>query len=353
MTVAVDVVVLAYGQEPLLGECVASILAADHLTGKVVVVDNGAAAAVDALPADPRIVLVRPRTNTGYAGGCNLGAAAGTSEMVVFVNSDVLVEPDALTALATRLSDPMVGLATGCLLLLEDRHLREGASRDAARVNTAGNPVHWSGFSWCGGFGEARAGHLASGPVASISGGLFAVRRTVWESLGGFEETYFAYHEDVDLSLRCWLSGLRVVYEPGAVGWHDYAFSRNPHKSYLVERNRLLTWLTVPSTSTWVRMAVPFAVVQAMALTRSVLNGDGWAWLRASAWAVRHLPWIRARRRDVQRRRRLPDDVWLSLTHARLSPPDATGVAVPSWVNAVLAALSGLVVPRRTVSWSA
>ena len=63
----------------------------------------------------------------------------------------------------------------------------------------------------------------------------------MWDLLGGMDESYFMYHEDTDLSLRCHLAGLDVVYCPDAVATHAYEFSRNTGKMFYLERNRLLT----------------------------------------------------------------------------------------------------------------
>jgi GT2 family glycosyltransferase len=76
--------------------------------------------------------------------------------------------------------------------------------------------VHFLGFSWAGRCGEPARSPELPADVASISGACFGVRRELWQRLGGFEDQYFAYHEDVDLSLRCWLAGLSVRYVPGA-----------------------------------------------------------------------------------------------------------------------------------------
>lgn len=347
MTRTVDVVVLGYGEEPLLTACVEALLASRGVDLRIHLVDNGAHEAVSRLPRHPALNVLTPGENRGYAGGCNLGAAHGSADVLVFVNSDVVVEPDALRALAARLADPAVGLATGCLLLLP-----EGGPRavDRATVNTVGNPVHWSGFSWCGGYGDPRSAHLAPTEVASVTGGLFAVRRDVWTALGGFDETFFAYHEDVDLSLRAWITGRAVVYEPAAVGWHDYAFGRNPRKAFLVERNRLLTMLTVPSARTWRRLAVPFLLVQMMAWARAAAAGDGLTWLRAAWWVARHASTVRRRRRAVQAIRSCGDEAWLALVERRLAPPAAVGVGVPNWVNIVLATLSRMAIPARAAT---
>ncbi len=90
-----------------------------------------------------------PGTNTGYTGGCNLGASHSTSEFVAFLNSDAVVAPDALAHLVDALNDPGVGIATALVLLYDE----------PAVVNSAGNPVHYSLLSWAGGWGDPASEH--------------------------------------------------------------------------------------------------------------------------------------------------------------------------------------------------
>jgi len=252
------------------------------------------------------------------------------------VNSDAVVAPDAVHALATALDDETVGLVTGCVLLApqDDEVARDEPK--GLRVNAAGNPVHWLGFSWCGGYGRPRSEYIARRDVASISGALFAVRRTHWRELGGFDALYFAYHEDVDLSLRTWCHGKRVVYEPAAVCLHRYEFTRHPSKIYLLERNRLITWLTVPSSSTLRALAVPMVVTQFLLLAYALTHGGSASLLKAWWWLLRHPSTVRKRRRLVQESRRVSDRAWIRLSEPVLTPPDPAGVRVPVAVNAVL-----------------
>jgi GT2 family glycosyltransferase len=326
----IDVVVLAYGAEPLLGACVAAVLASEHVDVRVFVVDNGAADAVRRIPADPRLQVLSPGRNTGFAQGCNVGAAAGDAGTLVFVNSDAIVAPDAIDALAGALDDETVGLVTGCVLLPGT------PAGGTPRVNAAGNPVHYLGFSWCGGYGRPRSEYATGRDVASISGALFAVRRDHWRALDGFDPLYVAYHEDVDLSLRTWCRGLRVVYEPAAACVHHYEFGRHPPKTYLLERNRLVTWLSVPSGGTLRRLAVPLAVSQCMLLAYALTHRGGRDWLKAWAWVIRHPLIVRNRRRRVQAGRRVSDEAWIRLAEPVLEPHDPVGVRVPGPVNAVL-----------------
>ena len=292
---AVQVVVLAYGAEPYLSDCVEAVLASVDDDGAPVdlvvsVVDNGAADSVAGLPSDDRIRVLRPGKNLGFAGGCNFAVAGLDSEFIVFVNSDAIVRPDAVARLLRAVEDPRVALACGGVRLADAPDL----------MNSVGNPVHFVGAVWAGGYREPAAEHAAAEDVASVSGAFFAVRRSTWAELDGFDEHYFAYHEDVDLSLRAWLRGYRVRFVPEAVATHHYEFSRTPTKFYLLERNRWITVLTVFPSRVLVAVGPALIAFEAVALLGAVRWGFVRQKLRGYRWLVGHAGYLRSRRRRVQ-----------------------------------------------------
>src|SRR5688500_9684479 len=106
MTPRVTAVMLAYGDEPWLPAAVAAVLASASIEVDVVLVDNGCTSgAVAAVENTPRVRVLRPATNTGYAGGCQLGAADATGDYLALVNSDALVAADALARLVAVASE--------------------------------------------------------------------------------------------------------------------------------------------------------------------------------------------------------------------------------------------------------
>jgi GT2 family glycosyltransferase len=334
---SVDVVVLAYGAERWLGACLDAALGSVGVIVRIILVDNGCPEAQAAAARDERVLLLSPGRNTGYAGGCVLGAAAGTAPTVVFVNSDAVVEPTALRAMIEALQEDSIGLVTGCVLLGEADGDGEVRSDDGTPlVNAAGNPVHWLGWSWAGGFRDPVGLHQQRCDVASASGALCGLRRAVWDAVGGFDPTYFAYHEDVDLSWRIWCSGRRVVYLPESRCLHHYEFSRHPAKLDLLERNRLLTVLTVYQWRTLARIGPALLLTEAGVVLLAFVNGWGPAKVRGMWWLLRHPGDIRRRRRWVDRIRAVSDSAWSSQLNNTLDlPPEAPG-QVPGPVGAIL-----------------
>ncbi len=319
-------VVPAFGPSPLLAECAAAVLGSTGVRTEVVLVDNGGTgSAVDDLDGAPGVRVLRPGRNTGFAGGCNLGVAAARGEYVALVNPDAVVAPDALARLVEALQEPDVGLATASLRL----------RAESTTMNSAGNPVHYLGLSWAGGLGEPAAAHAIRTDVAAASGAAVAFRRPTWDRLGGFWEEMFAYCEDTELSLRCWQTGMRVVYVPDAVVDHAYEFSRHPAKLYLLERNRLLLVLTLFERRTLLLLAPALAAFEVAVLVVAARQGwarekvRGWIWLLGSRSVIRR------RRAQVQRERTVDDAALAGLLSSRLTPGTDSGFRVPAVVNSL------------------
>jgi GT2 family glycosyltransferase len=321
----VTAVVLAYGPEPLLVECVDAILDSTGVEVDVVLVDNGCTTdAVDILAERPRTTILRPEANAGFAGGCNLGARAATGDVVAFVNGDAVVRPDALEELAKALDDDTVGMASGSL------HLYDSPDR----MNSAGNPLHFLGLSWAGGLGDPITEHTEPADVTGGTGAACALRRDYFLALGGFWETLFAYLEDTELSLRIWERGQRVRYVPTSVAHHRYEFSRNPRKTFLLERNRALLLLTHYERRTLTLLAPALLALDLVILALALRQGWAGSKVRSWWWVLRHRSEIRDRRRAIHASRLVSDRSLLPrLLTAHFTAGAETGLSVPGWVN--------------------
>jgi GT2 family glycosyltransferase len=296
--VDVTAVVLAYGDQPYLPDVVDRLLDSTGVGVQVVLVDNGCTSpSMDQFRNRPGVTLLEPGTNTGFTGGCNLGAAAATTEFLAFINSDAIVEPDALAELVAVAARPDVGLASASLRLAATPEL----------LNSDGNPIHVLGLSWSGNLGEPASGSPTEKKVPGATGAAVAVRREVWDALGGFTEELFAYLEDVDLSVRCWQRGWDVVYVPSAVVLHHYEFGRNPAKFYLLERNRLVLVTSLYQARTLALLA-PVLLAFEVAMI-AVAAAGGWlpAKLRGYRWLLQQRRWLAGHRRTVQSTRRCSD----------------------------------------------
>jgi GT2 family glycosyltransferase len=281
---------VAYRSGPALGRLLDSLAA--ESPHEVIVVDNGGDEEVP-----DGVALVSPGKNLGFGAGNNLAARQATGDALVFLNPDTVVTPGALTALVAPLEDPSVGIVTARLRLLDDPDT----------LNSAGNEVHVTGIAWAGGYGEpaATVGELRDVPFPS--GAAMAIRRDLFEKLGGFTEELFMYQEDLVLGWRVRLRGLRIVVNPAADVLHEYEFSRNPGKRYLLERNRLVFVLSSFSPRLLLLLFPVLASAEVGMLGLALK--EGWARDKAAGWwwLLRHAGWLRRQRRETQALRRVPD----------------------------------------------
>jgi GT2 family glycosyltransferase len=166
---------------------------------ELIVLDNasgdGTAEAVSELA--PAALVVRSARNLGFAAGCNVGAAQARGDLLVILNPDAAPRPGFGEAIRRPWVDGRGWAAWQALV----------ADGDGTTINSAGNPVHFTGIVWAGGHGQPIDAAPTAGEVAALSGACLAIPRRTWEGLGGFPESFFLYHEDVDLSLRLRLAG--------------------------------------------------------------------------------------------------------------------------------------------------
>ena len=292
---SLSVVVVAYHSGPALSRCL-DTLRHDVPEANVIVVDNGGSQD-DIEDVWERLQVVTPEENLGFAGGANRGAAETQDDVLVFLNPDTVVAPGALRRLARRLEDPTIGIAMARLQLLQ----RPGV------LNSGGTAVHVSGLAWAGRFGEPADEIKELEDVAAASGAALAIRRETFDALGRFTPELFMYQEDVELSWRAHLNGLRVVVDPRADVLHEYDFGRNPTKLALLERNRLIFVLTAYSARLLFLLGPVLVLGElamlALAARRRWFRGKlgGWWWL------MRHARWLFRHRRETQRLRKVRD----------------------------------------------
>jgi GT2 family glycosyltransferase len=303
------VVVVAYHSGSALARCLGALREAAP-EAEVIVVDNGGA---EADVGDARwegLRVVDPGENLGFAAGANRGAAETDRDVLVFLNPDTVATPGSLQRLASTLENPEIGIAMARLRLLDRPEL----------LNSGGTVVHVSGLAWAGRFGEPADEISALEDVAAASGAAFAIRRAMFHELGGFTGALFMYQEDVELSWRAHLRGLRVVVDPGADVFHEYEFGRHSTKLALLERNRVIFVVTAYSGRLLLLLGPVLALGElamlALAARRGWFRGKlgGWWWLMS------HPRWLARHRRETQGLRNVRDRELARFLAPRLDP---------------------------------
>jgi len=259
----VAAIVVNYEAGPLLEGCVASLL--DEGVDELVVVDNGSTdGSADRVRRRwPGVEVVSPGRNLGYGAAANRGVAATRSADVLICNADLVVAPGSVAALVDALgARPTVGIA-GPLVRTPEGDRYPSARRFPSLVDAAGHALLGM-FRPRNRFTEAyQRSDLAPvgdrvAPVDWVSGACLLARRSALERIGGFDEAYFMYAEDVDLCWRAGRAGWGVVYVPGAEVTHQQGVStaRHPYRMIL-EHHRSLLRFAGRSTTGWRRLLLP------------------------------------------------------------------------------------------------
>lgn len=238
----VSVVVVAYRHLDALFGCLeAATWATAGVPSELIVVDNGSVSA-GVRARFPAIKLIAPGFNSGFAGGVARALAIARGRWVALINDDATVEPDALTAMlaAGERSESIGSVAA---------QVRFSGAPE--RVNSAGIDVDRLGIAVERLAGASISEAAEPREVFGASACFALYRRAMLDQIGGFDERFFAYLEDVDVAWRARAAGWSCVYEPRAIAYHrGSASSRHgsARKYFLVGRNRV--WLLARNATT-------------------------------------------------------------------------------------------------------
>jgi GT2 family glycosyltransferase len=302
---SVAVVIPSWNSGELLRRCLDS-LREQGVELETLVVDNGSADGSVEHLRRAGVAHVALPCNSGFAAAVNLGAARTTAGAILVLNADTVLEPGCAGRLLEVLDgDDSLGGVQPRILQLEGGSAAAPGPIAEARVYSAGQALTADGRALEEGAGEPqRPELLAAREVFGVCGAACLLRRELFVELGGYDERYFAFYEDVDLNVRARIAGWRFEYVPEAVVWHvgnaswKEGFSRpGPENARLVARNRLATQVKFMPAS-----AIPrIAAVEAGALTRATRQRRFLATLRGKLSALRWLPALLRERRRLSR----------------------------------------------------
>jgi len=315
----VTVVVVTWEQRDLVLACLQS-LARQTVPHRVLVVDNASTDGTADMVAQhfPDVVILRQRSNLGFAGGVSVAMDVVDTRFVALLNNDAKADARWLEASLVALADPSVVAVTARLLLAED----------TSTINNAGGVLLTSGYCADRGLGSPDGERFAyPAEVFAFCGGAAVVRTLAVKAVGGFDADYFMYYEDTDLSWRLRLAGWHIVYAPDAVVHHLHAASSDSRSQMFAfhnERNRLLMLCTdAPlgfAVSRIARFALTTASLAGKRLTgratppHNVFRPD--LRLRVLVAVVACLPMTLRKRRHVPQRVRRSEVLheWLGVT---------------------------------------
>jgi GT2 family glycosyltransferase len=290
-----SVLIVAYESRDDLTKTLPALLGELGEGDELIVVDNkpGDGSVEVAREMAPRVRIVSPGRNTGFAGGANAGAEAAQGDLLVLLNPDAVPQPGFGEAIRRPWQEGRGWAAWQALVA-------DGAMTS---INSAGNPIHFTGIVWAGGHGRPLAEAPAPREVAALSGACLAIPLSEWRRVGGFPAEFFMYHEDVDIAVRLRMAGGTVGIEPAAVVAHDYDFSASADKWRWLERNRLAFLLRTYPGALLALLAPALLATELALLPVAAAGGWGRQKMRANREVIAWLPRLLRERRALQRQR--------------------------------------------------
>ncbi len=234
----VSVMILNWNGEEVIEECIDSVLQTEYENYEIVVVDNASTdRSIEIIEGFKSVRLVRNQQNYGFAKGNNIGFAYCRGAYVVTLNNDIIVEPNWLNKpIEIFERDERIGIVSCRQMNYYKRDLIDSLYLF---------PTHFLLFGNMGlkkRYCRENPHYSKRGYTIGASGASVIYRKKLLEELNGFEEKFFAYHEESDLHMRAFLAGWKCLYIPTSVVYHKGSHSFNKMKKtfyYYHERNRV------------------------------------------------------------------------------------------------------------------
>lgn len=289
----------------MLGACLDSLLQ-QTLKAQIVVVENGSndGSAEYIKERYPQITLLEEPTNLGFAGGVNVGiryALKQKADFVALFNNDATADKDWLKNLVDAAHKyPKAGIVTGKFI-----------KKEANTLDSTGEMYSIWGLPYPRGRGEKLSDtYDTQNWVFGATGGASLYRAKMLQKIGLFDEDFFAYYEDVDLSFRAQLANWQVYYEPRALAYHTIGASSSKVKgfgTYQTFKNLpLIFWKNVPY-GLWPTVFPRLFAIYWIFMLRAFGRGQGWAATKGHLKALVLLPKKLHQHRVINKLKAVPD----------------------------------------------
>ncbi len=293
-----------------LEECLGSLQRQSFRDFETILVDNGSQdGSADYVRTHfPEVKLLALTQNLGFTGGILAGHEQARGELIVLLNNDTEAHPDWLQSLhAAGQAYPRAGSFASKMMYFDDRNRIENCGFD---LGNAGTTIDLGrdepdGPAWT----QPRK-------IFGACGGAAAYRRCMLEDIGFLDADFFLIYEDVDLSFRAQLRGYECVYVADAVVYHRYRMTigrTSARQVFYSQRNIEFVYLKNMPALLLLRTAPQRLLYELGAAIYFARQGAVWAFVRAKFIALRCLPSILRKRKEIQEKRSRTNAQMLSM----------------------------------------
>lgn len=294
-------IVVNWNGAKFLNRCLRSISGQTYTNFEIIAVDNGSTDNSVALlrESDLQVRVVELPYNTGFTGGNIVGFNIGSGDFIALINNDARVHQRWLEELLNpMLVDPTVGICASKLRI-------DGTDR----IDSTGDGITTAGVGFSRGHGEEPSRYHSVERVFAACAAGCLYRRKMLDEIGFLDDDFFLYDEDVDLSFRAQLAGWKCVYVPDAVAYHKgnaTAGRLSDTHVYYHTRNLEFVWIKNMPFGLMLRFAHHKILQELGSFCYLCLRHGKWrAFFRAKRDAIKMLPVMLKKRKEIQARRRV------------------------------------------------
>lgn len=314
----ISVIIVNWNGSSVLNQCLHSLAAQSFTDFEILIVDNGSTddSLVGVETYWPRVRIERLSKNLGFAKANNIGVRLASGQWVALLNNDAFPEKDWLSHLVSAIKKyPEFSFFASCLLKADTPE----------EIDGMGDVYHISGIAWRKAHGKLyKKTRQQPAEVFGACGAAAFFPRSLFLDVGGFDEDFFCYHEDVDLSFRLRLYGHRCLYVPEAVVRHVGSSSHGAHSDTVVYYgHRNLIWCyckNMPNPFFGLYLPVHL-LLNLISLIWFTLRGQGRSIFRAKRDAIQNLIVFFDKRRVLQSKRKANSfSIIKKMDHSWLNP---------------------------------
>lgn len=278
------IIIPNWNGEDMIKDCISSLLAQSTKT-QVIVVDNGSKDnSVSRVKEFPGVKLLEFKDNAGFAGGVNRGIKYALTEGFVYIglfNNDAIADKDWLDKLIKNIEDSdEIGISTGKLMRSDRKH-----------IDSTGDFYTIWGIPFPRGRNQVDSGQYDKKElVFGATGGASLYRSELFRDIGMFDEDFFAYYEDVDISFRAQMAGWKVAYTPDAVAYHGVGGTSSKMGDFTrfhSAKNFLLLYARNMPTKLYFKYGLFFSIQFLRYFASSILRGKPLPFIKGSLAAIK------------------------------------------------------------------
>jgi len=304
------VLVLTFNGKEYLDECLSSLLNQSYPNYEIWIIDNNSTDGLQDYVNNKfsQIKTFFFKTNHGYAKANNIGMKKAfkldDTDFVLVINHDTKSDKNMLEELINcyeknKKLNKKIGLIQPKILLFTHHQ----------KINTLGNSSHYLGFGYCKDYLKKDNKNIKDKEIVSVSGAAMLVSRNYYENIGGFDEDFFMYNEDQNLSWLGLMHGYEHFLASKSIVFHRYSFNLKPYKLYHSEKNRILMILQNYKLKTIFLLFPIILFNEFLLLFYFLFKFQIILKFKANYYIIKNIKLILKKRKEIQRNRLISDKV--------------------------------------------